>query len=364
MIQAKARNTISEKKVSKREKRLLSKMYTELKRISKRTITNCLICGQECTSYCDSHSIPKFVLKQISKNGKILIGHNFVQNPVTDEYGISNALVFKCVCNKCDNTYFQEYENLSVFEKPLSNLAINEIATKIYLRHYYKRFEEESIFLELNQEVKKNGLEGTYAAGIINNKLLTTQLDLEDAKRRIRKLIKHKNEKHFYVIDDFNLDYPAQLTYQGFIALTKGFGKTINDIYNYNPSYRIEVIYLCVFPFKGGTKIVLFCDDGATRLRDFYKTYRKLNLDSKLYLLNYILLLYDEEWCVSGDFDKTKLNWETLKLINQTTDINVGADSLSEIEEHYDQLKRQLIDGEFELKTSGNIYNFLINKEK
>lgn len=359
MIQLQARNTIGEKKVGIREKRELSKKLTELKRTSKRVITSCLICGKEHTSFCNSHSIPKFVLKQISKNGKIMIGHNFSKNPTTDEYGVSNALVFKCICENCDNTYFQEYEDPKVFDKPLSNIAINEIATKIYLKHYYKRFNEESIFLMLKDEVKKKKLEDTDIGKMINNRLLTTKLDLDDATKRIKKLIKHKNDKHFYIIDDFNLDYPTQLAYQGFVGLTKGFNRVINDIYNYDPTYRIEELFLCIFPFNNGTKIVLFCDDGCSRLKDFYKNYRKFDLDSKLYLLNYILLLYDEEWCVSGDFDKSKLNKETLELINQTTDILVESDNIFDVDKYYDVLKAELIESVFELKTSGKTYNFL-----
>lgn len=359
MIQVQLKNTIDEKKDSARKKRQKSKIYSQLKRDARPVIDKCIICGKENTSFCDSHSVPKFVLKQITNNGKIYIGHNFTRNPVTDDYGISNTLLFKCICEDCDNTYFKEYEDPCFFKRPLSNLAINEIAIKIYLRHYYKRLGEKNLFSNLMQELSARELEDTDVGHFVSNRLLITKLDLDDARNRIQKLIRHKDDRHFYVIDDFNLDYPTQLAYQGFIALTKGFGKIINDVHNYNPSYKMELLYLCVFPFKEGTKVVLFCDDGCTRLRDFYKTYKKLDLDSKLYLLNYILLLYDEEWCVSGDFDKSKLNKETLELINQSTDVHVESDSLVEIEKYYESLKRTLIDSVFELKTSGNVYNFL-----
>ena len=359
MIKIEARNTVGEKKHSKFENRLYSKLLTQLKSESRPIIDKCVICGKEYSSYCDSHSVPRFVLKQISKNGKIMIGHNFTKNPTFNDFGIKNTLLFKCICEDCDNTYFKEYEDPNIFNKDLSNLAINEIAIKIYLRHYYKRLGEESIFMNLFDKVQSEGLEDSDIGHFVENKLLTTKLDLDDAKRRINRLIKHKEERHFYIIDEFVLDYPTELAFQGFVALSRGFSKQINDLHNYDPSYKIELLYICVFPFKDGTKVLLFCEDGFKRLRDFYKEYRKLDLQSKLYLINYILLLYDEEWCVSGDFDKTKLNKETLSLINQTTDINVEGNNLVELQEEYQKLRKMLLDEVFELKTSGDVYNFL-----
>lgn len=362
MIELKIRNSLDERKLSKNEKKELSKSLTEIKRAGRRTINNCCLCGKEFTSYCNSHSIPRFDLRQISKNGKIIIGHNFSKNPITEKYGISNALTFKCICENCDHTFFKEYEDPKIFERTLSNIAINEIATKINLKHYYKRFEEENIFLYLKDEIHKRNITDFETINFIDNKILTTQLDLKEARNKITKLARHKEDTHFYVIDDFNLNYPTKLAYQGFIALTKGFTKIINDTYNYDPTYKIEVLYLCIFPYKTGTKIVLFCDDGSKRLKDFYRTYKELDLDSKLYLLNYMLLLYDEEWCVSGDFDTSVINKETLELINQTTDILLESDSPLKSDIDYKHLREKLFETAFELKTDGNVYNFLKNQ--
>ena len=50
-------------------------IYKEISKIKKEANkytkgTNCALCGKSCTSFCNSHTIPRFVIKNIAENGK------------------------------------------------------------------------------------------------------------------------------------------------------------------------------------------------------------------------------------------------------------------------------------------------------
>ena len=59
----------------------------------------CLLCGADCTSFCNSHSIPQFILKNVSNN--FVSGYGVLKNPLSPPSGVKNALVFKNIFNKC-----------------------------------------------------------------------------------------------------------------------------------------------------------------------------------------------------------------------------------------------------------------------
>ena len=354
MINIEFENYFNTLNFSSRKRREFSKFFSSLKSEATTGLTKCVICGRECSSFCKSHSIPAFVLRQIASNGKIMVGSDNVL-PFDDKHGVSNTLTFSCICSQCDNEYFQEYENPDILSSDkVNDVCINEIAVKCYLRHYYKRLKEQKIF-----EYLLTNAQDSYSMQRFSNKLLTTQLDITDVERRINKILKKKDEHNFYLIDEINLDYKVELAYQGAIALSQGFDGQVNELNNYNPKYKIEQLYLCVFPLKNKSKILVFCEEGSKRMKRFYKGYRKLSLDEKLYALNYIILLYEEEWCTSADFDRKKLNVDTLKIINQMTDIAIQTNNANEYNIAGKQMINNLSTSVFEIKTSGNIYNFL-----
>lgn len=359
MIDIKIQNDSNLRKLSKRKKIKLSQERSKLKNRVHINLTNCLVCGCKCNRFCQSHSIPKFILKGMTKTGRLLTGKDFQKSSFGKASGISNALIFSCICEKCDNTFFQEYENPDSFNHSVTNLIINEIALKIYLKHLYKRLCECEEWMVAKQDNSKKRFPDPMLDAIAENKLLTSRLDIDSAMHEIDRLIKHKNEKIFYVIDEIDLDYQTQMAYQGFIAISQGFDGVVNDIYNYDPKYKMELLFLCIFPLCGKTKIVLFCEDGSIRLRRFYKYYKKQDLKTKLYIINYLILLYDEEWCVDSSFDKNILNNETKWLINQRTDALFESDNLEELINEEKDIRDREVAKTHKIQTSGNIYNFL-----
>lgn len=58
----------------------------------------CILCGKEQTSFCNSHSVPKMVLKNIAKAGKLYHANKLIEIPVVDkEKGISNIKLFESI---------------------------------------------------------------------------------------------------------------------------------------------------------------------------------------------------------------------------------------------------------------------------
>lgn len=71
----------------------------------------CLICEEEMPKFRISHTVPRYCLKEIAAEGKLLtsaavMGGNLIES----EVGVGNAATFKQVCGKCDTEYFKLYE--------------------------------------------------------------------------------------------------------------------------------------------------------------------------------------------------------------------------------------------------------------
>ena len=348
-------NTYSKRKINKKQKRIASIFESEVNAFQENSEKKCLICGKTINGFYKSHSLPKFVLKCISSDGTIRTGKTFQSDSHIDKQGKKSALVFYNLCKQCDGNFFQEYEHEEFFCQKPSNEAINEIALKNYFRYLYKQQREVFKFEKLLTEMRDNAETKQF----LENQLYLSKFNVNDTDAKIKKYLKRKHDQNFYVIDEIDLDYSTAIAYQGFITLVYGFDGLINDIYKYDETYKIQQLGLCIFPHHVGTKIILFCEDGSTRLKHFYKTFRRLSIEEKMYVINYILLLYEEEWAVDGSF-KEKLNKETLQLINQRDTIVQETNNLSSIVENENLV--DLVRPIFELKTNGDIYNFLSDK--
>ncbi len=353
MLDVKIINTFSKRKVGKRKKKQLSIFESGLKVNDSGGDKICPICKKKVSGFCKSHSLPKFVLKHLADNGNIKIGKSFQSGTYKNLFGGSNTLIFNSICRECDSSFFQDYENEDIFRNKMSDVAINEIAIKSYFRYLYRQQKEVVRFRKLIEKEKHEDARSFYL-----NQLFLAKTNVEDTLNKLDKCLKEKNKHNYYVIDEIDLNYQTELAYQGFVTPVYGFDELINNVYDYNLKNKIYQLGVCVFPHKNGTKILLFCEEGATKLKYFYKKYRTLNLNQKLYVINYMLLLFEEEWAVNGLF-KTKLNKDTLLLINQRDVVYQITDNPFELLDASSMVESTK--ETFSLKTGGNIYNFLAN---
>lgn len=356
MINSDFLNTYNEKKPSKKTAIEISKFISKAKKFGDKLSDSCLICGIKPTSFCNSHSLPSFVLRKLSSDGKLLTGHSLITHRDKKPSGINNSLTFTCICEHCDNTFFQEYENEDALKSKITDIAINEIAIKNHLRYLYKQNESLNVYNRLSKENKHKLYAEDY---FYRNQQMLCEHNIRDSYEKLERLIKRKSWSNHFIIDEINLDYPTQMAYQGFVSIACGFDGLINNVYDYSLSNRINQLGICVFPYDNGTKILLFCENNAPRMKYFYKHYWKLSLEEKLYVINYLILLYEEDFVIDGNFNIKSLTKDTLLLIHQT-DL-IGHDPSMYIKgptESPDVSFNSLIET-YGLKTSGNVYNFL-----
>lgn len=284
-------NTDFEKDVIELKKRFLNSL-------KKNKFDQCMLCGQKSSSFCYSHSVPQFVLKNIAEDGKLIQGRAIVAPddiPLLDfEKGTANTGLFRCICRECDNNYFKHYEtNLSDGNR-LDNKALLEISLKNTLFAIFKNYNDKGMF-ELTKEITHQD--------IIQ---FSDTRDLAENLALLEKLKKMKsgNEKvEFNIIFNYKLDYVVPLAYQGRISLyTDLKGDLIEDLYDFSStSEDIFGIDLCIFPLKTSTMIIMFNDCNNRKYDNFTKQFIELNLNQKLEIINYIIFSYVEDFYLSSN---------------------------------------------------------------
>lgn len=94
----------------------------------------CVLCGKPQTSFCNSHSVPRLTLKNIAKNGKVLLASVMmgIEEIIDIEDGIKGSGTFRFICNECDGKFFQDYENEQNLKLKPTDKMLAEIAVKIF----------------------------------------------------------------------------------------------------------------------------------------------------------------------------------------------------------------------------------------
>ena len=130
----------------------VNKMLSEARKKAKPP--KCILCGKEQSSFCNSHSVPKMVLKNIAKAGKLYHANKLIEIPAVDkEKGISNSGTFHFICRNCDSKLFQEYENVDALQEIQTEKMLAEIALKDILLMLSKRNQEKEYIKKENRKV-------------------------------------------------------------------------------------------------------------------------------------------------------------------------------------------------------------------
>lgn len=276
----------------------------------------CFYCGKRVGSFCNSHNIPAFCLRNIEQNGKVLNANSIIQFPFLfkEEQGVGDAGTFHIICNECDNTIFQDYEDPNAYERALSHKILAAIALKCSLKFIYKRKVETELY-KLMGDIK-------YSEEYLETNSVNS-LDLVDYLndyKKAKKYLKSNDADGYYLIDYMLLDYVTPITFQAPIALYVDFdGNIVNDIYNKDANYHMKDLYVCVFPLKAKTVIILFIDNNEKRYRKFYKKYRSMSQIEKLSVINYLIFLYSEDFYLSSMVKDEIQKNETIKTLTGKT---------------------------------------------
>ena len=296
----------------------ISKIKKQIEKIIKPT--KCLLCDSVITSCCNSHSVPKMILKNIAENGVILQSQSCIELKIFEnEKGIKNSGTFFYICNSCDNIYFKDYENEEVFFKPLTDKILAEIALKSVLQDLYKKH----FHLEVCKKQREKDISIMKAITLeqnINAISLDIQEDL-DHVNLYKKIIDtdDNNTCQFDLLCNYVLPYRTQIAVQAVITpVADRDGKIINDLYDLSPENKMHSFYLCVFPLKEKTAIFAFYHHTDNVFEVLKEQLKKSSIDENLVYLNWMIFKYTENFFLSKSVEFIyKSNQKIKELYNE-----------------------------------------------
>lgn len=290
----------------------INRLLTEARNTAKPDM--CILCGEKQTSFCNSHSVPQLSLRNIATNGKVLQASVLMGMEVIDiEKGVNNSGTFHFICNNCDGTFFQDYENEQNLTTKPTNKMLAEIAVKNFLLQLSKRTQEKALYRELQRDFN--------AYTNLENLEEIKELDIKEYTEEIQfhKGIADNDIKGGYQILFWKVvPYKIPIAIQSAIALSKDLeGNEVNNVFDMSDSIRMQYMHLTILPLKEGSVILTFYHK-----RD--KLYRKLrhqiNSSSEekiLQFLNYIIFAYTENYFISKTIRSTIESNEKLSQLGQ-----------------------------------------------
>ena len=283
----------------------LSKNIKEIRQLNKSG--TCYYCGKPVTSYCKSHSIPRFCLENIEEKGMVTGINSIMGLPDMGvsigkhTIGIGEAGTFSIICRECDQMLFREYENPANYldEAIPTQKMMAQIAMKNYIKFIHKKEIEISMLERLmtqGSDFEISNLSDLYEVitklQVYKTDLIAYQDSFEQAKR-----VLNTGKKGYYLFYYKLLEYVVPIAFQAPIALSIDLGDgVINDVFNKDLNYKITDIHICVFPLLSKTAVMLFVEEGDKRYRKFRKQFKKLDEEAKLGVINYIVFLYGEDY--------------------------------------------------------------------
>lgn len=257
----------------------------------------CILCGKEQTSFCNSHSVPKMVIKTIAKAGKLYHANKLIEIPVVDnEKGISNSGTFHFICRDCDSKLFQDYENVDALKEIPTEKMLAEIALKDILLMLSKRNQEKLIYQKGKQK------------GILQNVEVMEEIQQLDTRDYMEELSLYKEIvdkdtcNNFKVIMWERLPYVVPIATQTLIALSKDTeGIEINDIYDMRQEVRMQNIHIGVFPMDDYSIVYAFYHRRDMLYRRLHHQMNCMSLEKKLELINFWIFKYTENYYMSPD---------------------------------------------------------------
>lgn len=278
----------------------------------------CLLCHKSCSGFCNSHSIPKFALKHIAEDGKVMLPLQDEILAIGKDTGVNKAGTFHTICRDCDSSVFQLYENPNAYNLTPTDQMLAQIALKDALLMISKRKQERA-------QYKLLGEHAAFLQTFADEKIFGGDFDLRDYEEDLeytKSSLNGRKPNRYYLCFYTTLDYVVPYAAQSNITLISDFeDKIVNNIYSQEPKYRIESIHVSVFPLESTSVILLFIEDGVKRYRKFYRSLRKLPKEDQLATINYLVFSYTENVFMNPTtHKKLKKNRSFLDVCRKSTD--------------------------------------------
>lgn len=274
--------------------KLKNKFWREAE--AKAKTDHCLLCGKPLTSFCNSHSVPKFALKSIAENGELITASQLMQTEISSyKSGVNKAGVFHLICDDCDNTFFQDYESQEKLISGVNDKMLAEIAVKNLLLRLNKSY----IVRHLNK-ILQNKL---HMFENVEDLYEDTELDIRDY---FEDMEYHKNIAINSILGGYQvihyeiLPYKIPIVFQGVVAMGKDMkGYQINDLYDYSPQSRTQYLHLALFPMENSSFVIAFYHKRDRNYQRLRHQFNSVSNDVKLRYLNYLIFAYSEDYFIS-----------------------------------------------------------------
>jgi hypothetical protein len=294
----------------------------------------CLYCSKETNSYCNSHSIPASFLKNIAEDGKLYTHAGLIDLPLLKaDTGVNNAGTFLIICRDCDSKIFKDYEDKSNYK----GLPTQKMLAQIAMKNHLKSISQRAFEISLHDNIEK---ETNFDFGKLNKIKDSDLKENIQGFKRAKKVDAKCVQDEYYLFLYEKLDYVVPIAFQHQIALAVDLdGNVINNLYNHNSNYKIELAHIAIFPLEDSSIVMMFIDKKNRRYRAFIKQLNQLSTTEKLELINYIVFLYSEDFYLSKKVGEGVMNDEVLKMVSGKTGtsiMSVGASILDKLKESYD----------------------------
>lgn len=328
MVQLSDTETDYDKKLTPEDielRKKASRMFSKAQSNAK--LPHCVLCEKECSSFCNSHSVPRFALSRIAENG--MISETLQQKlPLHEKsLGVNKTGTFKLICDTCDNESFQDYENPCFYSENPTNKMIAQIALKNYLLMIYKRLVERELFTLVGETYPQN-------KEFADEKVFIENLDLIgyiSSLKYAQKAIKKSDDKYYHLYYYKVLDYVVPYAAQSAITLVGDFNdEVINNLYSLSPDYKMRDIHVAVFPLETTSVVMLFIEEGEKRYRNFYKQFQKLSPEDQLSAINYIIFSNIENVFLNPKVQKDmRENKRFVEICGMTTEVTAEVTPLT-----------------------------------
>lgn len=256
-------------------------------------LDHCYYCNEPSTSFCNSHSVPKFCLRRIAVDGQLFYANTLIDLPyLKEEQGVNKAGTFQLICRKCDGRIFQQYEDPNAYDSLPNGQVLAQIAMKNHLQMIAKRLTERQLYRLL---VERNPLVGLWFA---KEQQKVIDLDLgeyEYAMCRAKVGARGKRTNYYRMVFYRKLNYTVPIAFQGEITMISDFEKkTINETFNKDNRYRTEPLHIAIFPLERTSVVMSFVDSRCKRYKRFEEQLKQLDSDDQLLAIQFIVMSYSE----------------------------------------------------------------------
>lgn len=255
----------------------------------------CLLCGKKMSSYCNSHSIPRYILKNISEQGFVNDLSLILEMPNTKKnLGTKEAGTFNNICSDCDQKWFKDYEEPDkLLDENLSDKLLAEIALKNVTQMIYKRHYEKELCKLYSEDFPDDML-----------KLVVSwkNWDIRDYKQRLeiyKRIIENDEKGSFNIIYKKVLPYQTKIAAQSAIAINDYNNRQINDVFSEKELTDIQIMHICVFPLKSETLLLLFYHKADKKYRDIMHDFNSHSDEYKIDMFNYFVFANIENFYFS-----------------------------------------------------------------